>query len=191
MDFTQTNSASVGFLLFAGIIGFSLMLQITSAQNPYTCWMGGTTKVATNYHLVSGYGTEAKCTAVLRECADLCKSQGKIVKWDICQWYTNTEVYACTACCGLAASSPPPSPSPPCHPPPSPPPPSPPPPPKDKCNAGDIYRTYGAEDCSFCEEYCSSVCTEYEHFPGTTVGCRISPSYVTCDCCCLVSKAAA
>ncbi|RZC91572.1 hypothetical protein C5167_027627 [Papaver somniferum] len=191
--FTQRNFASAWFVLFAGIVGFPLMLQMASAQNPYTCWMGGTTHVATAYHTVSGYGTEAKCTAVLRECAALCNSQGRIVTWDICQWYPNTQEYACTACCGFAASPPPPSPRLPClPPPPSPPSPSPPPAPpldpRDMCEPGRISASWKAASCSSCTRSdCSTRCgavesalSEYGKY------CRHDTTY--CICCCSKSS---
>ncbi|KAI3839903.1 hypothetical protein MKX03_025168 [Papaver bracteatum] len=213
--FIQRNFASVWILLFAsGVVGFSLMSKITSVQNPYTCWMGGTTKVATNYHAVSRFGTEAKCNAVLREFADLCTRHGRNVTWDICQWYPNTQAYECTACCGFPASPPPPSPRLPCLPPPppsppppspppsppppspasepppsSPPPPPPPPPSEAQCINGQagVARTYKTHNCNLCGRACKSLCTTVSGLPGTSVGCRItstSPSRVVCDCCC-------
>lgn len=97
-----------------------MFAEKTSAQNPYTCWHRGTTKVSTNYHRVFGSDLEAKCTSVLLECGAKCKAQGRNMTWSICQWRTIQQLYACTACCGFVASPPPPPP--PCLP--SPPPPS-------------------------------------------------------------------
>ncbi|XP_026430162.1 uncharacterized protein LOC113326700 [Papaver somniferum] len=154
----------------------------------YSCWMEGSTKVFTPYfRQVAGIGTMAKCNTVLRECEDLCKAQGRIKIWDICQWYTtttNTEEYACTACCGLAASPPPPSPPPPCLP--SPPPPSPPLPsprdPRDLCPISKISLSTQEESCSACTTAnCDRKCMAIGE-TKVLAGCNRSNFF--CSCCC-------
>ncbi|MCL7035811.1 hypothetical protein MKW94_006351 [Papaver nudicaule] len=107
-----SKSSQVWLFLFA-VLALSVCFETTSAQNPYTCWHKGTTKVSTQFHRVSGVDLEAKCTAVLLDCEAKCKSQGRIMTWSICQWRFQYTSFACTACCGIAPSPPPPSPLPP------------------------------------------------------------------------------
>ncbi|KAI3913861.1 hypothetical protein MKW92_051646 [Papaver armeniacum] len=129
-----SKSSQIGLLFFA-ILAISVNFEKTSAQNPYTCWQHGNTKVSTNFHTVFGTGLEAKCTSVLLECEAKCKAQGRNMTWSVCQWRTTQQLYACTACCGFVASPPPPPPLPPCLP--SPPPPSPPAPELPPSDQGD------------------------------------------------------
>ncbi|KAI3972144.1 hypothetical protein MKW92_006389 [Papaver armeniacum] len=88
---SSSMSSQIGLFLFA-ILALSLYSETTSAQIDYKCWMGGSTKVATNFHPVFGDGTEAKCISVLQECEGLCQAQGRTKIWDICQWYLGQDI---------------------------------------------------------------------------------------------------
>ncbi|KAI3838278.1 hypothetical protein MKX03_019329 [Papaver bracteatum] len=124
---SSKSSSQIGLILFA-ILALSVYFgEIPSVTAIVVKCRKGETRVVTQYHRIVGPGN--KCTAVARECANLCKSQGRTARLKVClPRGLLIKVYACIACC--AAASPPPPPPPTASPPPPPPPtPSPPPPP--------------------------------------------------------------
>ncbi|KAI3870615.1 hypothetical protein MKX03_030179 [Papaver bracteatum] len=164
---SSCTSSQIGLFLF-GMLALSSFSEITSAQMDYQCWMGGSTKVATNFHPVFEDGTEAKCNSVLQEWEGLCQAQGRTKVWDVCQWYLGQDMYACTACCGDASFLPPPAPSR--------------RDPRDECQLNEIslsrqVRNCPAPACANCPGRCASIGASI-----TYRRCNMNTGF--CSCCC-------
>ncbi|KAI3839907.1 hypothetical protein MKX03_025172 [Papaver bracteatum] len=159
MESTKTNFA---FLVFAGIVGFSFMLHVTSlAAAALSCdpstevYVGGNKTIFRN--------TGELCRECWSNIQTLCNSKERPVSKIECNWVplgNNQRTTICVGCCG--APLPPPLPV-----------------ITDQCQAGDADQSFNSpmtnpENCGVCINGCKTRCDTRN---GTV-------SKETCRCCC-------